>query len=581
MIERLLKVETGPLAAAFRACRAHIGYVLAFSAAMNVLYLAPSIFMLQVYDRVLVSGSVLTLIFLSIALVVSLGALGLLDSVRSRLLASANQRLDRLVAPQLMRAALAERDAGGRTRSQTLRDFDVFRSAIAGAPFLAACDLPWTPLFILVCFLIHPLVGVVVTIGGAVLVTLALMSEHKLRGVLKRQAEALSSYAVVEGDAMGAEAARVLGMREALVARQLRARNALTAAQGEGAVAAGGYTSLTKFVRLVFQSGVLGVGAYLAVERQISPGSIIAVSITATRAFAPLEQIVSAWRQLGQALQALKSVNAALAQAGEDEARTALPAPRGALQLDKVFVRFAGAEGLALQNATLVIAPGEIVGVVGPSGAGKTTLTRVMCGALRPDQGVVRLDGANLRDWDETILGRHIGYAPQDNCLFSGTIAQNICRFSTRSAGDDIDARIVAAAEAAGAHQMILHLPRAYDMMIGPGGRGLSAGQAQRIALARALYDNPALLVLDEPNAHLDADGEAALVEALKAARSRGAAIVVVAHRAGFMNIADKLIVMRDGRIDGFGPREQVVARLAAVEGGKGRVALDAPRAAT
>ncbi len=580
MIERLLKLEAGPLADAFRACRPHFFYLMCFSAALNVLYLAPSLYMLQIYDRVLVSGSIWTLAFLTIALFVSLSALGLLDAVRGQLLSAAGQRLDRLVAPVLLRAAMDERDpsASGRSRSQPLRDFDVFRAAVAGAPFLAACDLPWTPLFIFVCFVIHPLIGAAVLLGGAVLVAIAFLSEHKMRGMIRRQAEAISSYALLDGDAASAETGRVLGMRDALVARQLNARTGLTTAQSEAAVTASGHTALTKFVRLLLQSGILGLGAYLAVERQISPGGIIAGSIIAARAFAPLEQVVSAWRQLGQGLQALVSVRTALAQTPAQTSHTALPAPRGALRLEQVGVRFSGAEGPVLQGVTVSVEPGDIVGVVGPSGAGKTTLTRVMCGALRPMVGTVRLDGASLRDWDEAALGRHIGYAPQENALFAGTVAQNISRFQTTADRGDSDAGVVAAAQAAGAHELILKLPQGYDTSVGPGGRGLSAGQAQRIALARALFGDPTLIILDEPNAHLDQEGEAALVEALKTARARGAAIVVVAHRAGFMSIADKLIVMRDGKIDSFGPRDQVVARLAAVEGGRGKPPPEASR---
>jgi ATP-binding cassette subfamily C protein len=540
-----------------------------FSAALNLLYLAPSLYMLNVYDRVMVSGGALTLIFLTLALLAALMSLSALDAIRGRLMVAANARLDRLLATDLLRFAMGEREPGfAQSRSQALRDFDQFRAAVTGAPAMAACDLPWAPLFLIICFIIHPAIGVLVLVGGILLALVAIAGEQASRSSIRRQVEATTSYALVESDAASAEAGRVLGMREALVKRQLSARQALVQAQAESAVAIGGYTAITKFLRQFLQSAVLGLGAWLAVQQQMSAGGIIAGSILAARAFSPIEQLVGAWRQLGTGLQAFNTIKAALAQSASAVERTVLPAPKGAIQLENVHVR-APTEGWILQNISLVITAGEIIGVVGPSGAGKTTLARVICGALRPSVGAVRIDGASLTDWDAEALGKYIGYVPQDTRLFAGTVAANIGRFRARADDPAHDEKVVAAAKAAGAHELILRLPKGYETVIQPNGAGLSAGQSQRIVLARALFGDPPLLVLDEPNSHLDAQGEAALVESLTAARARGATVIVVAHRAGFMSIADRILVVRDGKIERFEPRDQMAARLTQVAGGK------------
>ncbi len=559
------RAETNVLRAALDACRRHMGYVILFSAALNLLYLAPSLYMLQIYDRVLTSGGVLTLFYLSVVLLGSLGTLSFLDAVRMRLLAALAKRFDRLVAPHVLLAALQREGRQAAGQAHVLREFDTLRGAVSGPPAVAAIDAPWTPIYIAVCFIIHPWIGALALGGGVLLVVIALVNQMVTHRLLRAHEQASGAmYSLQLSDSAQGEIARALGMQDELVRRQMQAREAMSGAMHASGRSTAVFSSVTKFTRLLLQSTSLGLGAYLALQQEISAGGIIAASILVARAFAPLELIVGAWRQFEQGGQAYAVLREVLRTQDGKREYTALPSPRGALSAENVAVRSPNGERFLLVGASFRIEPGEIVGVIGPSGAGKTTLMRAVSGAVTPEQGAVRLDGAKLTDWSPDALGRHIGYLPQDVGLFSGTIGENIARFADRDAngGGDIDRAVVAAARAAGAHEMILGLPRGYDAEIGVGGRGLSAGQAQRVALARALYGNPVLLVLDEPNAHLDADGEAALINALKAARERRASAIVVAHRAGFMNIADKLLVIQDGRIEAFGPRDQITAKL-------------------
>jgi len=558
-----LRIESAILRDALKACRRHISFVLLFSAALNLLYLAPSIYMLQVYDRVLTSGGLLTLIYISAVLVAALASLAFLDATRVRLLAAMGKRLDRLVAPHVLMAALQREGRAAAGQSQPLREFDTLRAAMTGPPALAAVDAPWTPIYIAVCFIIHPWIGALALFGGVLLVALAYINQIAMHRALHANEQASGAmYNLHASDSSQGDAARALGMQENLVRRQLGTRAEMSAATMAAGRSGAVYSSTTKFVRLLLQSAALGLGAYLAIQQEISAGAIIASSILCSRAFAPLELIVGAWRQFEQGRAAYGVLTAVLKTQEGQRDYTALPAPRPALSLESVSVRAPGSDQALLFNVSFRVEPGMIVGIIGPSGAGKTTLSRIIAGAAPPDQGAVRLDGAKLSDWPPEALGRHIGYLPQEVALFSGTIGENISRFEDRARAQDVDAAVIAAAKAAGVHELILTLPKGYDTLIGPNGRGLSAGQAQRVGLARALYRDPVLLVLDEPNAHLDSDGELALIGTLKAARERGATVLVVAHRAGMMNIADALLVIRDGRLEMYGPREQVLAKL-------------------
>ena len=547
---------------AFTASRNLIVWAVIFSAGVNLLYLAPSIFMLQIYDRVLATGGITTLLLLFAVLVFALATLGMLDVARQRIAARMALRFDRLLAPTVLDLGFGRTSDGEIARSQAVRDFDTFRQTLVSPAAFALLDGPWTIVFVLACFMIHWVVGVVTLVGGLILVLIAVRHEQALRPIIAKTSELWPKlHAAQQTDRGVNEAVNALGMRQTLVAQQMTSRQDLLAMQTQMLWTQSAYGSASKVWRLLLQSIVLGVGAWLAIERQISPGALIAGSILAARALAPIEQVIGGWRQIEQARLAYKNLYELIDNAPAQPERTALPDPRGEVRFERVTVRVPDAQRLALRDVTFQLQPREVIGVVGPSGAGKSTLARVASGALAPDVGTVRLDGASLADWDIDARGRFVGYLPQDVSLLRGTIAENIRRFTPAS--DHADTLTIAAAQAAGAHEMILRLPQAYETVLGQRGAGLSMGQAQRIALARALYDNPPFLVLDEPNAHLDAEGEQALLKAINDAKAAGASVILVAHRSGVISIADKLLVLRDGAIERFGPREEVARAMA------------------
>ncbi|MBK8544765.1 MAG: type I secretion system permease/ATPase [Caulobacteraceae bacterium] len=546
--------------------RTHVMLIVAFSAAINLLYLAPSLYMLQVYDRVIPTSGVLTLLLLSVVLIVSLSVLALLDSIRSRLLARAAVRVERLASDAVIEAGMRARRAGV-PADATSRDLDNLRSGITSPAAIGLLDLPWTPLFIIICFIIHFWIGVLPIVGAAIIAFLALRNENRSRDSISRLSGLASRfYAATDADLNSAENIHALGANKLFRNRRSRSRAEFVGAQTEVAMTGAGYSAATKAVRMFLQSAALGLGAFLAVERQISPGAIIAATILTARAFAPVEQIVGGWRQIGMAFTSYQALRKLFGNAPENNEHTPLPAPAGKLDVEHVSATAPDGRTMALQGAVFSLSPGEIVGIIGPSGSGKTTLARVLANAAVPRAGAVRLDGARYADWDEETLASHIGYMPQRIELFDGTVADNISSFGPKvdENGQSTGDKVVAAAIQAGAHDLILHLPKGYETELGPSGSGISPGQAQRIALARALFNDPCLVVLDEPNSHLDADGEAALATAIQAVRARRGVGVVIAHRAGIINSVDKLILMREGRIVEFGPRQAVIAKLQA-----------------
>lgn len=577
MLNRLLPDQPGakPLAEALRSCRTHFLWAGGFSAAVNILYLTPTIYMMQVYDRVVPTGGLMTLALVSAAAVLALGTLALLDWLRGRMLIRAGLRLDRLLSGPILTRVIDIQARGPNT--QAMREFDNVRAAVAGQGALALFDAPWTPLYLACCFLLHPALGILTLIGGVLLIVLAWLNERDSRPQLAKSMQSNNAaYAAQAAVAEQAEVVRALGMRDASVARQLQQRQSATRQQADAQLTGGKYSGAIKFVRLLLQSAALGTAAFLVVRGQISPGSIIASSVLLSRAVAPVELLVGVWPSLVQARTSWKALTELFVQsAGHDRVRTTLPDPSGKVRLEGVSVRLAGSEGAQLKSVNLTIEPGQTLGVIGASGSGKTTLARVIAGALTPTLGVIRLDGAEYNARDDDERARHIGYLPQAPSLFAGSIKDNISRFS-REAGtpsSEVDRAAVAAAKAAGAHDLIQSLPQGYDTILGPYGSGVSAGQAQRIALARALYGSPALLILDEPNSNLDQDGEAALMVAVTEACRRGAAVVIVAHRAGVLARVDRLVVMRDGVIQMEGPREDILARMRGAPAGRPLVA--------
>jgi ATP-binding cassette subfamily C protein len=553
------------LRAGKRGLREHLWLVFWFSAAINLLYLAPSLYMLQVYDRVIPTGGYATLALLTAILVVGLMVLGLLDAMRTRLMARAALRLERLAADAVMQETMRARRSGAQP-SATARDLDTLRQGLTSPAAMGFLDLPWTPLFIGICFVIHFWIGMLSLAGAFLIFALALVNERATRGALTHLSrKGAVFYMAHDSDAAAAETIHALGAEQRVRQRRQLARNDYVDAHTEAAFKGAGYSSATKAVRMFLQSAALGLGAYLAIERQISPGAIIAATILTARAFAPVEQVVGGWRQVALAATAYGALRKIFEAGPEEKTRTPLPVPEGRIQLEQVAALAPDGRTLSLQQASFTAGPGEIIGVIGPSGAGKTTLARVLANAAALKQGAVRIDGARYADWDEAELAKHIGYLPQRIDLFDGTVADNISSFAPQIGADGapVGPSIVAAAQMAQAHEMILRLPRGYETELGLSGAGISPGQAQRIALARALFGDPKVVVLDEPNSHLDADGEQALVAAIQAVRARGGVVFVIAHRAGVVKVADKLMVLQEGRIVDYGPQPTVLAKLA------------------
>ncbi|WP_404335016.1 type I secretion system permease/ATPase [Sphingomonas sp. MMS12-HWE2-04] len=550
--------------AALALCRRHFVAAAGFSALVNLLYIVPTLYMLQVYDRVIPTQGLQTLFFLTLVLLFALATLSLLDRVRARLLVRAGVQLDATLAPLILDATLGRPDLP--VARQALREFDMMRATLTGAGVLALFDAPWVPIYILVCFLVHPWIGAVAILGCVMLPLIAWANERATRARLDR-AQAIASVSYASQDALlaSSDSIRALGMRRAVVARQLRQREAMLTAQTEASFAGGSYLTATKFVRLALQSLALGLGALLAVDNLISGGAIFASSFLIARALAPIEQLIGTWRTIVQARQSYISLSGLLDGAHAAGMPTQLPAPRGEVTLESVTVLNDTRDGAILNAVSLRIAAGEVVAIVGPSGAGKSTLVRAIAGALLPDRGSVRFDGADARDWDPEVLARHLGYLPQDSALFAGSVAENIARFAGELGADRaaVDAGVVSAAGKVGADALIRRLPNGYDHQLKLGGRGVSAGQAQRIALARAVYGDPAILILDEPNAHLDAEGDQALVAALAALKAEGRTVLVVSHKLGILPVVDKILVLRDGRVEMLGPRDEILPKIA------------------
>lgn len=562
MLPVALPVAPQPVGETIRSLKTYLAWAAGFSGLVNLLYLTPTLYMMQVYDRVVPTSGLITLLLVSLAALVALATLSWLDWLRGRILLRAGLHLEKGLARTILERII---DAPERARLQALREFDQVRAAVSGQGALALFDIPWTPIYLVVCFLLHPAIGALSLAGAVALFALAWFNERDSRAKLRGSMAAnRAAYAEQETVANQSEVVRALGMRATMVDRQLEHRTTATAIQADAQLSAGRFSGAIKFTRLVLQSTALGVAALLVVHGQMSAGSIIASSVLLSRAIAPIELLVGAWPSLVQGRASWTSLSQLFAVTSEvARQRTRLPAPVGRIDLEKVSVQLEGSEKPQLSGVNLSLPAGQMIGVVGPSGSGKTTLARLLAGALRPSGGVVRIAGDDYDAWDSDRLAHHIGYLPQSPSLFAGSIRDNIARFRTEAPkGETVDEAVVAAAKAAGCHEVIQMLPKGYDTVLGPYGSGLSVGQAQRVAFARALFGKPVVLILDEPNAHLDHDGEAALVKALEGAKSGGATVIVIAHRTAVLTSADQLIVMNRGAVQTMGLREEVLARL-------------------
>jgi PrtD family type I secretion system ABC transporter len=555
MSKQTVRSELGE---SFSRCRhAFIGIGL-LSGLINVLMLTAPLFMLQVYDRVLPSRSVPTLIGLAILTAGLFMFQGVLDAIRGRVLQRIGGTINESLSTRIYNAVacLPLKTRGGGDGLQPIRDLDQIRGFLASTGPSAFFDLPWMPLYVGVCFLFHPLIGVAAGFGALVLVVLTLSTEFATRAPAKA-ATALGAdrYALLEASRRNAEVLQAMGMRPRFSARFEAVNDNYSRNQRRASDRAGVLGAISRVTRLVLQSFVLGLGAYLVINQEATAGVIIASSILVSRALAPVELVIANWKGFVSARQARKRLNDLLLFLPMRPASLQLPKPSADLSVEAASANPPGTAQTVLHDITFALKAGDGIGIIGPSASGKSSLARLIVGVWQPVRGKVRLDGAALDQWPPETLGQHIGYLPQNVELFDGTIAENISRFEEVQNADDI----IAAARSAGVHELIVALPGGYETGIGEAGAGLSAGQRQRIALARALYRDPFLVVLDEPNSNLDGEGEQALTAAILGVRSRGGIVVVVAHRASALAAVDQVLMLNQGRQQAFGQRDEVL----------------------
>ncbi len=549
------------LAASLGRSRAAFLGVGAMSGLINLLYLTGSFFMLEVYDRVIPSRSIPTLVGLSLLALGLYLFQGALDIVRARILSRVGAAFDAELGHRafdlVVRAPL--KGTGSGDGLLPLRDLDAVRGFLAGSGPGALFDLPWIPVYLAVCFLFHPLIGVAALCGGLVLVVVTLATEATTRAPTRAATtHGQARTALAEAGRRNAEVLAALGMQDGIGRRWSMANAAFIDANQRVADIAGGFGSAARIFRMVLQSGVLALGAWLVIRGEASAGVIIASSILVSRALAPAELAVANWKGFVAARQAWRRLSDLMGRLPPEAQPHPLPPPRASLVVEGLGVAPPGVPRLVARDLSFGLRAGQALGVIGPSASGKSSLVRALVGVWPASLGCVRLDGASLDQWTPRPLGPHLGYLPQEAEIFAGTIAENIARFSPDPSAE----AVVAAARAAGAHEMILRLPEGYDTRLGEAGAGLSAGQRQRVGLARALYGDPFLVVLDEPNANLDADGEHALTRAILGVRARGGICVVVAHRPSALAAVDLVLMMAEGRAQAFGPKDEVLRRV-------------------
>jgi PrtD family type I secretion system ABC transporter len=556
---RRRQAPASPLDRALRELRPGFATLVLFSCGINLLILASPLYMWQIYDRVLASGRVETLVFLTLITAAALLALGALDGVRGHILGRMGRWLDRRLTSDLITASFRRTLRGEAAGGQALRDLATVRNVLAGPGVSALLDVPWAPAFVAIIALMHPLLGLVAVGAALALLALAFANEVASRRPLQDAAQrSIRAMQRAEAAIRNADVVLAMGMRQDFIRRWSALNEEALALQLKAGDRNATLVGFSKFLRMLVQVLILGVGAWLVLQNDLTAGGMLAASILLGRALAPLEQSIAAWKILVAARDARDRLSGLFARLPPEPQGMPLPAPLGRLSCEQVVYAPPGRVEPVLRGVSFAVEPGTGLGIVGPSAAGKSTLCKILVGTWQPTRGSARLDGADLFAWNPDLVGRHIGYLPQDLELFAGTVAENIARLG---AHPDPEA-VVAAAQAAGVHEMILALPQGYDTEIGEGGGLLSGGQRQRIGLARALYGRPRLVVLDEPNASLDGDGETALLGALFTAKAWGATVVIVAHQPRIMAPVDQLLLLRQGAVEAFGSRDEVLERM-------------------
>lgn len=552
------RAPTTPLSQAIGACRKEFLAVGLFSGVVNLLQLTVSIYMMQVFDRVLATRSLDTLAFLTIIAMAAILLLAMLEAVRGQVMQRAAAWIEARVAPEGFERALEAQLRGRPYRMEALRDLAVCRSWLGSPGALAVYDVPWVPIYLGAIFVLHPTMGWIALAGAVLLFALTLLNEFSTSSLLK-EANTAAMTSQRRADAMGrnAEVIDSMGMAPAVMQHWRLGVDKVTGPQQKAADRAALLLSATKFFRLAVQLAVLGTGAYLVLQQEITSGASIAGSIIMGRALAPVEQLIGGWKGLVQSRQALKRLTAFLAMPRIRPPGMPMPEPKGAVASERVSYGIPGQPMPIIKGVSFNLEPGESLAIIGPSAAGKTTLIRLLIGTLAPTAGNVRLDGVDVYTWRRDDFGRHVGYMPQDVELFDGTVFQNIARMGEAAPED-----VFAAARLAGCHEMILRLPQGYDTEIGDGGQHLSGGQRQMVGLARAMFGSPKFVVLDEPNSNLDGDAEAALGTALEALKAKGTTVILVSHRPALVQGVDKVLLLREGAVEAFGPRTEVLKRL-------------------
>lgn len=547
------------IAQALRTFKSTFVTVGAFSAISNMLMLVPSIYMLQVYDRVLASRNQITLLMLTLMMLGAYLFMSALELIRSFVLVRVGARFDMQMNKRVYSAAFEQnlKKAGGNA-GQALQDLTNLRQFLTGNALFAFFDAPWFPVYLIVIFVFEPSLGLFALCGTAVLVGLAYVNERvSHKPLADANAMAIASTALATNNLRNAEVIESMGMLPNLQARWFKLHGRFLRLQAEASEKAGIVGAITKFVQVSLQSLVLGFGAMLVIDGKITSGMMIAASILVGRALSPVQQVIGVWRSWSSTRSAYERLTLLLEKNPQREAGMLLPKPLGALSVESVTAAPPGSPVAVIKGLSFAIAAGDVLGVIGPSGSGKSTLARMLVGVWPAAVGKVRLDGADIFQWNKAELGPHMGYLPQDIELFGGTVSENIARF-----GDIDSEQVVQAAKLAGVHELILQFPKGYDTLLGEGGAGLSGGQKQRIGLARAMYGDPSLLVLDEPNSNLDDIGEMALAQAVHQLRQRGKTVVMITHRTSAISVTNKLLLLRDGSAAMFGPTDQVLAAL-------------------